>query len=411
MKKSPTGQLAVFLNVIKWLLLASAVGSIVGLSTAAFLKALGWVTTLTHGFSYYFLMLPAALFASEALARALAPEAAGGGTDRVIKAVNRRSGKVAPLVAPVKFVASIITIAAGGSAGKEGPCAQIGAGLASVTSSLLKFDDKDRKKLVICGISAGFSAVFGTPIAGAIFGLEVLFAGGLLYEVLLPSFLAGIISYHVSSYLGVVYFNEPLRFSPVISGGGLFFLKVCLSGVFFGFCSFLFINVSRGIEKVVHLAGLRISLKAALGGLVLVLLSFAFSTKYLGLGLDPLERALEGMPAPYISFLAKMLFTAVTLGFGGSGGNITPIFFIGATAGSTFGSMLGMDLSFSAAIGMVSLLAGCADTPVSASIMALELFGPRVAPYAAIACVLSFVLSGPRSIYPSQISKIEKSSF
>ena len=106
-----------------------------------------------------------------------------------------------------------------------------------------------------------------------------------------------------------------------------------------------------------------------------------------------------------------MLFTAVTLGFGGSGGNITPIFFIGATAGSTFGSMLGMDLSFSAAIGMVSLLAGCADTPVSASIMALELFGPRVAPYAAIACVLSFVLSGPRSIYPSQISKIEKSSF
>ncbi len=126
MKKSPTGQLAVFLNVIKWLLLASAVGSIVGLSTAAFLKALGWATTLTHGFSYYFLMLPAALFASEALARALAPEAAGGGTDRVIKAVNRRSGKVAPLVAPVKFVASIITIAAGGSAGKEGPCAQRG---------------------------------------------------------------------------------------------------------------------------------------------------------------------------------------------------------------------------------------------------------------------------------------------
>ena len=124
-----------------------------------------------------------------------------------LKQFTNDSGKIAILVVPVKLVATIITLAVGGSVGKEGPCAQIGAGLTSFFSDILKFDDHDRKKLVICGISAGFAAVFGTPIAGSIFGVEVLFVGAILYEVLLPSFIAGITAYQVSSSLGVTYFH------------------------------------------------------------------------------------------------------------------------------------------------------------------------------------------------------------
>ncbi len=153
-----------------------------------------------------------AFVASTALVKYLAPEAKGHGTEKVIEAVHKRSGKMDPHVVPVKLLATVITIATGGSAGKEGPCAQIGAGLASLLADLFRFDDSDRKKLVICGISAGFSTVFGTPIAGAIFGVEVLFVGSLMYEVLLPSFVAGIVGFQVSSALGVSYFLESINF-------------------------------------------------------------------------------------------------------------------------------------------------------------------------------------------------------
>jgi H+/Cl- antiporter ClcA len=140
----------------------------------------------------------------------------------------------------VKFVTTIITIALGGSVGKEGPCAQIGGGLASIFADLFRFDERDRKKLVVCGISAGFASVFGTPIAGAIFGVEVLFVGAIVYDVLLPSFVAGIISYQVSSELGITYFYHPIEFVPVFSQS--FFIKVVLAGIFFGLCSVFLIE-------------------------------------------------------------------------------------------------------------------------------------------------------------------------
>jgi H+/Cl- antiporter ClcA len=150
--------------------------------------------------------------------------------------------------------------------------------------------------------------------------------------------------------------------------------------------------------------------KGILGGIVLIGLAFLFSVRYLGLGLDTIESALEGGKIPWSAAGAKMLFTSITLNFGGSGGIVTPIFFIGATAGNVFGRALGLDPAVFAAIGMVSLLAGAANTPIAASIMAVEMFGPAVAPYAAVACVISFLMTGHRSVYPSQILSMSKSS-
>lgn len=313
-----------------------------------------------------------------------------------------------PLVVPVKLVATVITIAAGGSAGKEGPCAQIGAGLSSLFADLFRFDDNDRKKLVICGISAGFSTVFGTPIAGAIFGVEVLFVGTLLYDVLLPSFVAGIVGFQVSSALGVRYFQEAVNFIPDFTP--VYFLRVCLAGVFFGFCALVFIETLRFFEWLRSRVPLSEIPRAFAGGAALAALALLFSKRYLGLGLDTIRSTLEGVHAPLHAFLMKMVFTAVTLTLGGSGGIVTPIFFIGATAGSTFAHVAGLSSSVFSAIGMVSLLAGAANTPISASIMAVELFGPAIAPYAAVACVISFLMSGYRSVYPSQVLAVEKSS-
>ena len=397
-----------FISVTKWVVLASCIGVIVGLSTAIFLKLLGLGIAFTGGYKYYFILLPGALFLSNLIVRYLAPEAEGHGTEKVIEAVHKRSGKINPLVVPIKLMATIITIALGGSAGKEGPCAQIGAGLSSAFADLLKFGNRDRKKLVICGISAGFATVFGTPIAGAIFGVEVLFVGGLLYDVLLPAFVAGIVGYHVSSGLGITYFSHHLNFVPVFSS--LFFIKVCFSGIFFGLCSFLFIEILKYFMNLSKRIKIWSPYKGILGGVVLALLTFLLSTQYLGLGLDTINNALEGRGVPALAFFYKMVFTAITLNFGGSGGIVTPIFFVGSTSGDFFARIFGLDLNMFSAIGMVSLLAGAANTPISASLMAVELFGAQVAPYAAIACVISFLMTGHRSVYPSQVLSISKSS-
>jgi H+/Cl- antiporter ClcA len=408
MRKTVVEGSVLFISIIKWVFLASCVGVIVGISTAVFLKLLELSTGYAGGIPFYFLLLPVALFLSNLLVRYFAPDAVGHGTEKVIEAVHRHSGRIKPSVVPVKLLATIITIASGGSVGKEGPCAQIGAGLSSIFSSFLRFDDKDRKKLVICGISAGFATVFGTPIAGAIFGVEVLVVGSLLYDVLLPSFVAGIVGYQVSSALGITYFHEPISFVPMFSG--LVFIKVCIAGLFFGACSFALIEVLHFSERVSKKINIWSPYKGLIGGVILVILTFIFSQSYLGLGLETIKSSLEGESVFAGAFLLKILFTSITLSFGGSGGIVTPIFFVGATAGSAFSQILGVDPSVLAAIGLVSVLAGAANAPISASIMAVELFGPSIGPYAAIACIISFLMSGHRSVYPSQMIATAKSS-
>jgi H+/Cl- antiporter ClcA len=217
MRRRLTEQSVIFFSILKWFVLATVTGAIVGLSTTVFLKILNWSTEVCSHFTYYFLLVPIALFTSALVIKYLAPDAEGHGTEKVIEAVHKNAGKIKPIVVPIKLVATIITLALGGSAGKEGPCAQIGAGLSSIIADLFKLDDNDRKKLVICGISAGFASVFGTPIAGSIFGIEVLFVGSILYEVLLPSFIAGITAYQISYAFGIRYFYHQISFVPVFS--------------------------------------------------------------------------------------------------------------------------------------------------------------------------------------------------
>ncbi|MBU2622005.1 MAG: chloride channel protein [Proteobacteria bacterium] len=408
MKKQFTEEVILFVSILKWFALATFIGAIVGVSTSIFLKALSWGTLHASEYKYYFLFLPIAFFLSVIIIKYLAPEAEGHGTEKVIEAIHKRSGKINPLVVPVKLIATVITISAGGSAGKEGPCAQIGSGLSSIFADIFRFDDSDRKKLVICGISAGFASVFGTPIAGAMFGIEVLVVGNILYDVLLPSFIAGVTAYHISSSLGITYLYHPINLIPVFSE--LFLIKIVLSGMFFGICSLLLIEMLKIGKNLSDRLQIWAPLKGLIGGSMLVCLALIFSKQYLGLGLETIESALEGKDIIWYAFIIKIIFTGITLNFGGSGGIVTPIFFIGATAGTLFATIFNMDIATFSAIGFVSLLAGAANTPIAASIMAVELFGPKIAPYAAVACVISFLMTGHRSVYPSQLLGVLKSS-
>ncbi|HBG46650.1 MAG TPA: voltage-gated chloride channel [Deltaproteobacteria bacterium] len=407
MRRKIREETVIFISVIKWIFLATIVGAIVGVSTTAFVKSLNWGAAIASRYDYYFLLIPVGFLLSAIIIKYVFPQAAGHGANSVIESIHKNAGKIRPIAVPVEFVRTFLTITTGGSAGKEGPSAQIGAGLASLVADALRFEGADRRKLVICGISGGFASVFGTPLAGAIFGMEVLFVGSILYDVLLPSFVAGIISYQVSSWLGLTYFYNPVTFIPVFSES--FFLKVIAAGVFFGLCSFLLVETLRLGKKASEAIKLSTEAKALLAGSLLVALTFIFSRDYLGLGLETIQTALEGGEVPWYAFILKSFFTSITLSFGGHGGIGTPIFFVGATAGSAFSTVLSVDPAMLSAIGFVALLAGAANTPIAASIMSVELFGAEVAPYAAVACVISFMITGHRSAYPSQVLAVKKS--
>ncbi|MCB0722864.1 MAG: chloride channel protein [Ignavibacteriae bacterium] len=397
-----------FLGIIKWVFWATFAGVVVGGVTTGFLKLLDWGIATGESSGYLLFLIPIGLFLSGLIIKYLAPDAEGHGTEKVLEAVHKKYGKIKAAVVPVKIIATVITLSTGGSAGKEGPSAQIGAGVTSIMADIFRFSNVDRRKLVICGISAGFAAVFGTPIAGAIFGVEVLFVGNILYSVMLPSFIAGIVSYQVAVALGMHYSYHPLYFVPVFSES--FLLQVILSGVFFGLVSALFIEILRGGEKLAAKIKIWKPLKGLIGGALLIGIALIFSEKYLGLGIPVIDSTLRGENIEWYAFLIKSFATTVTFISGGSGGVITPILFVGSTSGALFGSVMGLDIATFAAIGLVAVLSGTTNAPIAASIMSVELFGPQVAPYATLACVVSFLMTGSRSVYPSQILSMDKSA-
>ena len=417
MKKHSIEQVGIFISVTKWLVLSSIVGIIIGTSVTIFLKALQLSEESQSflPFPHYYL-LPFGLLLTVWLVKKFAPDARGHGTEKVIEAVHKKHGKIELAVIPIKLLATIITIFSGGSAGKEGPGAQIGAGMASAASDFFHFTKNDRKKLVVCGIGAGFATVFGTPIAGAIFGLEVLVVGIIRYDVLLPSFISGFSAFTTAQFLGINYTYFNINFIQPIDLNLFLIFQVVLAGIFFGIISDITITTLKRVSRLIEKIPLNVYIKAFSAGLFLIFLSFFVGDQYFGLGLDTIDKVLQSNTPlneqiPWYSFLLKTIFTALTLGSGGSGGIVTPIFYIGATSGHWFGTFIDGNLPFFAALGFVSVVAGTTNAPIAATIMAMELFGLDVAHYAAISIVISFIITGHRSVFPSQILAMKKSDF
>ena len=396
-----------FFSLLKWFLAAILIGTIVGFFNALFLHLLSKSIKLTNSYRYSYLFLPIALFIVNYLARKIYPNDRGFSTNAAIASINDR--KPISIISSLKaFFLPILTIAAGGSAGKESPCADVGAGVASFVSKLLSFNANERRKLMICGVSAGFAGVFGVPISGAIFGLEVLSVGSIFYEVMFPAFISGITSFQITHMLGVEYVYHPLRLSALNIDGSL--LHVFLAGIFFGLVSLLFIEVLRLTQIIFRYISIKFSVfwKCFIAGTLIILITLLTSDIYLGLTMERVDSILNGDSAATFGFLFKILTTSLTFAGGGIGGLITPVFFIGANAGYFFADLLNLNTITFAALGLVSILAGVANTPLAASIMAMELFGSDIAPYAAVSCIVSFLITGQRSLFDKQRFHFDK---
>ncbi|RUM95960.1 chloride channel protein [Pseudaminobacter arsenicus] len=403
-------------TVAQWLVLATIIGAIVGTGTSLFLHGLFVTTGRSAGIPLWLqmMLLPAGGLLNGLLLHYGYRANPTGLKDSIFAAVNTQAGRMPFRTILIKPVAAIITLASGGSAGKEGPCSHIGASLASAIGKALRLNTELRLRIVACGVSAGFASVFGTPIAGAIYGVEVLAIGRIRHDFLFPAIVAGVASYHVSILWGVPYQYYQFPALPILSE--VLFLKTALLGVICGIAALVF------VELVYRAAGLSIYLRTRFrvwpplmplgGGVVLALLILIIPTDYLGLSLPLMDRALAGEPMPYLGFLWKSLLVAITIGSGFYGGIVTPQFVIGAVAGSAFAPLLGMDPMLGAAVGLSSVVAAASNTPIAAVLMGVELFGGSVGTlYIAGAAIAAYLMIGHRSIYPEQRLAYAKSSW
>ncbi len=383
----------------KWTLLSIAVAALAGTASAFFLISLDWATHTRDTHRWLIWLLPLAGFVVGWLYLKFG-QYVEAGNNLLIDEIHDPK-KVVPLrMAPLVLGGTIISHLFGASVGREGTAVQMGGALADQLTRLFRLKHEDRRIILMAGISAGFSSVFGTPLAGAIWGLEVLAIGRLRYDALLACTVAAIAADRVCSFWGAHHTHYLIPEIPIITAWGL--CATVVAGIAFGLAGKMFADtthlLSGWVKKTITYGPLR----PFIGGTILAIVVMVCSAdRYIGLGIPVIVEAFE-KPLPAYDFLGKMAFTVFSLGAGFKGGEVTPLFYVGATLGNALAPLLHMPFPLLAGIGFVAVFAGAANTPIASTLMAMELFGGEIGVYAGIACVISYLFSGHTGIYRSQ---------
>lgn len=404
---------AIYADFVKWTAVALIVGIVVGIAGAAFHHALDFATEFRTEHPVVMLGLPVAGIIIVFLYKVFLCNICGVKEDKGTNGVileARGNRNVSILLAPLIFIATFLTHLCGGSAGREGAALQMGASLASPLRKLLKLDKKDCAELAMCGMAAGFSALFGTPIAAAVFAMEVTIVGAAQYTAIVPCILSAVIATITAGIFGVKPTSFTVLSVPDFSSeGATTLLKVLLLGVLCALVSILFCEAMHIAGKLYKKYIKMPYLRVVAGSAIVLLLTLILGTyDYNGAGMNVIERAFAGEAFP-LAFLIKIVMTALTLGAGFKGGEIVPSFFVGATLGCAASHLIGLDPSFGAAVGLLAVFCGVTNCPLATIILGIELFGAEGLVYYSAAIAVSYMLSGYQGLYSAQVFYLSKS--
>jgi H+/Cl- antiporter ClcA len=389
-----------FVALGQWIVLGALVGVVCGASSALFLGLLERATAFRERHEVIVYTLPlAGLVIGWLYERFGQPIKAGN--NLVIDTIHDEGPEIPVRMAPMVLIGTVLTHVFGGSAGREGTAVQMGASLTDWVAHRLRVGRHVRRQLLAAGVAGGFGSVFGTPIAGTVFGLEFVVLGRIEYDALVPALCASVVGDMVTRALGIGHTRYPpaprVALTPLLLGQWLLFAAAA------AIVTTAFIELTHLIKKRGEQLAPRLPVRMLLGGLAVVgLWKLVGTSDYLGLGVPMIVRSFADPTMPMYAFALKLVFTAVTLGAGFLGGEVTPLFFVGAALGNALSRLLGIPLELGAGVGLAAVFAASSNTPLALSIMAMELLGAPVFPHVVIVCVIAYLLSGHRSIYPAQ---------
>ncbi len=394
-------------SLFKWLILASIVGVIGGVVGSWFHMSIDAVTYLRGQKEWIIYLLPLGGL-SIALLYSVCRKFGRMDTNRILDSVSGNE-KVPFVLLPLIFVSSVITHLVGGSAGREGAALQLGGAIGYRIGKSVKLDSDDMHIVVMTGMSAVFTALFGTPITACVFAIEVTSVGVMHYSALFPCIVSAMTAYTVAMGMGI----EAVSFDPIIIGSvsPVMTLKIVLLAVACAVVSIIFCTSVKTCERYGKRFIPNAYLRALSGGAIILVLTLIVGTyDYNGAGMNVIERALNGN-ARYEAFILKILFTAITIASGFKGGEIVPAFFVGSTFGCALASVIGMNCEVGAAIGFIALFCGVVNCPLASIMLALEVFGSDSIVMFALVCAISYMMSGNYGLYKSQKIVYSKLNF
>ena len=387
-------------SLCQWFFLACCVGAIAGVGSAVLLTALNGATGWREAHRWAIALLPLAGWVSGWIYDRWG-KSVEAGNNLLLEEIHHPTAVIPLRMAPLILLGTTLTHLFGGSAGREGTALQIAASLADSLTRVFRLNSSDRQILLMASLSGGVASVFGTPLAGTIFGLEVLTIGRIHHGALFPCLMAAMVGDRVTVSLGLhhtVYRHAASI--PVLTPVTL--MSAIAAGIMFGWTAMAFVTLTHHITGFFKSRIVYAPERTAIGGLIVAGIMMTIgTTTYSGLGIATIVRAFEE-PLPPWDFVGKLGLTALTIGSGFKGGEVTPLFFIGATLGNALSSVLALPLPLLVGMGFVAVFAGAANTPIAATLMGIELFGAESGVFMAIACVMSYLCSGQAGIYRSQ---------
>lgn len=398
--KSFFSQNSVYHFILKWTLIGLIIGSCIGCASAFFLYTLNWVTDFRESNLWLVGFLPVCGFLVGLIYHYYGKDVEAG-NNLLIDTIHNPEAKIPFKMAPLVYLGTIATHFFGGSAGREGTALQMAGAIADQFSKPFNLTDDDRRILIISAVAGGFGSVFGTPLAGTFFALEFFKIGKINTKSIYPAFITAVFADVITKLWKVPHTHYIISLVPEMTFVNL--MLTIVVGICFGFCAMLFSLSLKNIGKLFKSKVKYGPLRPLIGGIIVASVVFIMGTsKYIGLGIPTIVDSFSHQ-ADFYDFAFKLLFTVITLSAGFKGGEVTPLFFIGATLGSALSFFIPLPTGLLAGMGFVAVFAGATNTPIACSIMALELFGIDCGVYAAIACVVSYLISGHSSIYVRQM--------